>query len=531
MRTIVSAGLGVVLSCFVSSANAGSRLEARIINDITGEALAARVAITNTHGKFIEIEGVHPHVQYLGKRWCYVDGAFAFSIPEGGAGLEIRRGLETRPLFAALPGDPGRKNFQRTFRLRHWVDLRQKGYFSGDIHAHLPVPREAHFQMRAEDLNALTLLRLADPEHTLPVNEFFTGKLDAHSTPACEIYVSQEVQDFQMGHLTLLNLTNLVAGYHDMGGTLEYWRSRPHWDLLRAMRSARDQNGIVVWSHFCSLPGAQSPVGVALGLVDALELITWNDPTQFPNHWSPWLNSGKAQADFPVMRPVDLYYQYLNAGFRLPIAAGTDKFGEEIPLGSNRTYAHVREPANYAFWLAAVKDGRAFVSNGPILEFDADGHEPGDVVQFQGIRRVKARVLARSIVSFTTLEIVMNGETVGHKTVALDKNYPSDGVYSMEVEASFELSRSSWVAARVVDHPDLRNRILPRDVSTFAHTDPVYFLQDGRRVREETSIVYLRKYVEGLLHWLQTQPKFFNEHDRLNATRTAEEALRIYSAR
>ena len=176
----------------------------------------------------------------------------------------------------------------------------------------------------------------------MAINKYFTGRLDANSTPGCEIYVSQEVQDWQMGPSTLLGLTHLVPGYPDAGGSLEYWKSHPHWDLTRAMRATREQNGTVFWSHMSSLPGAQCPIGIALGLVDGIELITWNDPTQLPNHWSPWLNSGMSQAEFPVMRGVDLYYQYLNAGFRLPIAAGTDKFGEDIPLGSNRVYARVK---------------------------------------------------------------------------------------------------------------------------------------------------------------------------------------------
>lgn len=84
------------------------------------------------------------------------------------------------------------------------------------------------------------------------------------------------------------------------------------------------------------------------------------------------------------------------------------------------------------------------------------------------------------------------------------------------------------LAARVVDNPDLRNRILPRNVSVFAHTSPVYFLKDGQKVREPASVAYLRKYVEGTLHWLGTHPAFFDERDRQNAQRDAEEALRVY---
>ncbi len=530
--SLVLAGVGPILGCRApgASTGAGARLEARVVDDATGAPLAARVAVTNPDGKFVEIDGKHAHVQYLGKRWCYVDGSFTVAVPASGAVLEIRRGLETLPLSAKIPGDTSGQVVQKTFRLRRWIDLRSQGYVNGDLHAHLPIPKEAYPQMRAEDLNALVLLYLPDPENPLAINRYFTGRLDAGSTPGGGIYVGQEVQDWQMGHLNMLGLAKLVPGYPRAGGTLEYWKSQPQWDLIRALRAVREQNGTVFWPHMSSLPGAELPIGLALGLVDGVELITWNDPTQLPNHWGPWLNSGMSQAEFPTLRGVDLYYQFLNAGFRLPIAAGTDKLGEDIPLGSNRVYARVAEPAGYEAWLAAVKAGRGFVTNGPILEFTADEAEPGDVVEFQGTRRIHARVRARSILPFTTLEIVMNGEPVGHKTIPNGDGPPKDGLYAMEVEATVELARSAWLAARVVDHPDLRNRILPRELSVFAHTDPVYFLQDGRQVREEASVAYLRKYVRGVLHWLGTEPTFANEEDRRAARRAAEEALRFYES-
>jgi TolB protein len=528
--SLVLVGMGPMLGRCAPAAGAGARLEARVVDDATGAPLAARVAVTNTDGKFVEIDGKHDHVQYLDKRWCYVDGSFALAIPASGAAIEIRRGIETLPLSATIPGDASGKTIEKTYRLRRWIDMRQQGYFNGDIHAHLPVPAEAVAQMRAEDLNALVLLYLPDPENPWPINKCFTGRLDTHSTPGCEVYVGQEVQDWQMGHLNMLGLTRLVDGYPRAGGTLEYWKSQPNWDLIRAMRAVREQNGTVFWPHMSSLPGAELPVAVALSLVDGIELITWNDPTQLPNHWGPWLNSGMSQAEFPTLRGVDLYCQFLNAGFRLPIGAGTDKFSEEIPLGSNRVYARVAEPAGYEAWLAAVKAGRGFVTNGPILEFTADEAKPGDVVEFQGTKQIHARVKARSILPFTTLEIVFNGDPVGHKTVAIPNNTPKDGLYSMEVEATVELTKSGWLAARVVDHPDLKNRILPRDVSVFAHTDPIYFLQDGRKVREETSVAYLRKYVKGTLHWLATKPPFANEDDRREAQQAAEEALKFYES-
>jgi hypothetical protein len=288
---------------------------------------------------------------------------------------------------------------------------------------------------------------------------------------------------------------------------------------------------MIVWAHMSSLPGEQLPVALALGWLDAVELITWNDPVELPNHWGPWLNSGFPQAEFPVMRGVDLYYQFLNAGFRVPLAAGTDKFFEEIPLGSNRTYAKVAGPPTYTNWLAGVRAGRGFVSNGPLLEFDVDGRQPGDVVSFSEPRLVRARVTARSILPFNTLEIVCNGNVIGHKTIAPPQTPPAGGVYAWSIETTTTLDSSSWLAARVVDHPDLRNRILPRSLSVFAHTSPVYVLRDGRDVRAQASLNYLGRYVEGFLRWLDTRPPFFNKEDLEQARRDARVALRFYRDR
>jgi hypothetical protein len=128
------------------------------------------------------------------------------------------------------------------------------------------------------------------------------------------------------------------------------------------------------------------------------------------------------------------------------------------------------------------------------------------------------------------LEIVLNGELVEHVVLPLPRNIPVDGVYSMELETTVELSRSSWLAARVIDNPDLRNPILPRGSSVFAHTSPIYFLRNGRKVSEAASIAYLSKYVKGILHWLSTQPTFVRNEDLLKVRKEAEEALHYYES-
>ena len=525
--------LWLVAGLFLPVVAKENRLEAKLVDAATGQPLAARVALTNPDGRFLEIDGKHEHVFYLSKRWCYVNGSFTASFPASGAIIEIRRGLETRPFTDRISCPLLSKRLEKTFKLRRWTDMHAKGFESGDIHAHVPLPEEAHREMLAEDLNDVALL--STEIAGCPTTKLFTGKIDWNSTPGCELYIGEEIFDWQMGHLTLLGLNQMVTGFPSMGGTFMMLSSAPHWDVLRAAKAAHEQHGVVGLSHFSNLPGAESPIGVALGLVDILEIMVFNDPTQLPSHWDPWKNSGMSQAEFPILRGIDLYYQYLNAGFRLPIAAGTDKGRDELPLGSNRTYAPVGGSGGFDKWLASVKAGTCFVTNGPILEFEVDGQTPGNSVEFQGVKQGKARVKASSILPFNTIEIIMNGDVIATKTISSQNSSglpntftAKDGVYSMELETTVELSRSSWLAARVADHPNLRNYILPRNLSVFAHTNPIYFIKEGHKVREEASIAYLRKYVKGVMHWLSTKPEFTKEEDRQTTEKAAAEALKIY---
>jgi hypothetical protein len=321
----------------------------------------------------------------------------------------------------------------------------------------------------------------------------------------------------------------MVPGYPIVGGTLESY-THTHWLMSHAMDETHRQGGVVAWSHFSNLPGAESPVAIALGKIDALELMTYDDPTQLPSHWGPWKNSGMPTAEFPVLRGMDIWYQYLNAGFKLPIVAGTDKMADDIPMGSNRYYAFTNGDTTYSAWLSAIKSGHGFITNGPILTFDAEGHASGETVDFSGTMKVHARVTAQSILPFATLEIIVNGWVKGHKTIFTSDNPPVGGIYTMNVEADLVLDKSCWIAARVAEDPDNKLRILPRGLSIFAHTNPVYFIRNGEKIKDDASIDYLRKYVMGTIHWLQTNPEFDNPDDRTEALRLAGEALQVYES-
>lgn len=213
------------------------RFEGRIIDDKTGKPLAATVVLTDGNGKPVEIDGKHGHVEYLGKRRCYVDGRFAVTASPGRLRVEIRHGLETFPLQQDLdlPGS----SEPMAFRLRRWIDMRAQGYMSGDTHVHFLSQSDSHLQMRAEDLNVLNLL-VSDFTND---RDKFSGRLDAVSTPDNAVFVGQESRDWQNGHVILLGIREIVEPFQPFGGKFQE-RNEPNLLMARILREARQQGGV-----------------------------------------------------------------------------------------------------------------------------------------------------------------------------------------------------------------------------------------------------------------------------------------------
>lgn len=501
----------------LAAAQETARFVGRIVDGQSGQPLAAAIVLKNADGKTIEIDGEHPHTHYLEQRWCYADGQFSLAGDARDLSIEIRRGLETLPIRKAI--DSGAA--EQTFRLERWINMADRGYLSGDSHVHMLSTAQCHLQMRAEDLAVLNLL-VGDFTNDI---DSFSGRLDPVSTPGHSVYVGQEFRDWQQGHITLLRLRKLVEPLRPFGGIFNEKTYR-HLHLAPAASEARAQGAVVTWAHFDNLPGTESPIDIALGLIDAVELITYDDPTGPPPHWEPWrMERPTGLPALPVLPGIELYYHYLNAGFRLPVAAGTDKMSEGIPVGSSRFYANVGKEQTFDAWLAGLKAGNGFITNGPLLTFEVEGRESGEVIDFHEPRTVTARATARSIHPFTRLQIVVNGEAAATNAAP---TRDAAGIYEAKIETRIDLDRSAWVAARVSEPNREGKLILPRDLTVFAHSNPVYFLKDGAKVRVQESIDHLLLYMRYSGHWFRTAARFESEPKKQQAVQAAEQAMEFY---
>ena len=124
---------------------------------------------------------------------------------------------------------------------------------------------------------------------------------------------------------------------------------------------------------------------------------------------------------------------------------------------------------------------------------------------------------------------MVNGETAAIRSIP-DRNRPGpDGLYTLEMEGTFDLDRSSWLAARVAANPASRSPILPRGLTVFAHANPIYFLRNGAKVRELSSIRYLQTYVRGSNTLAEHRSSLCHSAEKEEALRLADQARRFYA--
>jgi hypothetical protein len=91
----------------------------------------------------------------------------------------------------------------------------------------------------------------------------------------------------------------------------------------------------------------------------------------------------------------DSFYRYLNAGLRVPFSTGTDWFMYDF----SRCYARVEGELTPETWLAALRAGRTFITNGPLLEFRVNDSGLGDTIALDQPASSRRLLRVRSMVT------------------------------------------------------------------------------------------------------------------------------------
>ncbi len=461
--------------------------------DAQGKRVAARVFLTAADGLAYAPDNAWMHADDSFDRserpfeahYFDTSGTAEVTVPVGVVELGVMRGFEFAFEQRRVEVKPDAVA-NVAVRLLARIPYEHAEWISGDVHTHMNyagtyrnTPAHLVEQADAENLAIVEDL-VVNKEQRIPDVAYFSPKLDVASTLNHLLLHGQEYHTSYWGHLGLLNLTkNFIlpgyAGYPNTAAASLYPANANIADLAHA------QGALVGYVHpFDSVPDpakdasltAELPVDVALGKVDYIEVVGFSDHKSTAEVW----------------------YKLLNCGFRLPTAAGTDFMGNYAslrgPVGLNRVYAEVKPgPLKIEPWLASIKWGRTFATNGPLLHFTLGGQGVGGDVRLEEKQDVKFTAAMTSIVPVDHLQVVCNGKV--SRELALDVAHTS-----AHVDGTIPIDASGWCVLRAfsdkAEYPIL-------DLYPYATTSPVYVSVADAPVQSAADAAYFVAWIDRLI--------------------------------
>jgi len=452
----------------------------RVNDPDTGRPIPARIRFTDRAGKYYAPYGRLTEFEHTtaaanagnvavnGEHFAYIDGQCEIYLPDERLTVQIEHGPEYRSITEEVRLGPGKLALR--FQLPRCARLDQQSWFSGDPRVFDVSPHAAHLEASAEGINVANLLARAWqqivhssdllPSPAAATNWTVTNLLAWSGSEACLdrnghlLAVNTYHSHPTLGSLCLLHchrpIFPLRFGPPD---SLDDWR------LEDWCRQCHRKNGLVVWHCHAGFSGGEALADAVNGRLDALDLDDW-----------------------AMAEGLALWYRLLNAGFRLPLACGSGKSDSSRPIGAARTYARLPEgqQLGYWSWIEAVRAGRTFVTQGPLLLFTVNDTDPGTQISpIAGPIRIRAEVLGRHPID--RIEIVADGEVI------------AEGSTPLEVESE----TAGWWAARC--HSGGR---------ITAHTSPVYSsLGSPSAVRRDAAHYLVNQFCR-MLDWTREMGRF-----------------------
>jgi hypothetical protein len=467
----------------------------------------ARYYLTDSSGKHWDPPGALIYSQRTEHHFITANG-FQVELPAGRYSLTAERGLEYRPLRIDITGRPAR-SLNLNIQPRRWIDMNRRGWYSGDLHNHRRIA-DMPLLLRAEDLNLAPTLtdwvwddreRTTAPDTTEPFRT-----IDAKHVYSV---LDKEVERLKAGPgaVDLVGLRSRIP----FDGYLLHPTNEVFAKLAHAQGAWVDAEKIV-WRDVAALAalGHIDFAGIVYNHFNRQDVETETDSWGMIPKWRPEF---KTPQGMPLWA-MEVYYRFLNCGLRLAVSAGSASGVKAAPLGYNRVYVKLDQPFSYDAWFRALKAGRSFATNGPILSLTVDGIGPGEVMRMPtGARRtVRIRAQAQSLNPMDRIEVLFKGRVIR----------TAQGPGRLNLNFSFDLHESGWFAARAFERPDHTVR--------FAHTSPVYIeAGDDRGIVPEDAQFFL-DWIDREIAFYRSLPGFREPAHRQAMLDLFERARGIYTS-
>lgn len=420
----------------------------------------ARVSILHADGHPLVPSGHQARFDgQTGTVFFYSSGVLDMEVPAGELTVTVARGLAAPVERATVRVSSGART-SLDVELQPVWDAGAAGWLSGDQHFHLNYggpyrlePQDLSLILEAEELDMATPL-VANLHERFGEQQWF-GWGDAGEAPM--VRFGQEVRSHFLGHVGLIGTDEMFWPWVWGPGYEVYGQDdRTNAEVTA---HARAQGGVAAYVHpagadpFANPAAPGLPVELVadgvLGDVQALEIAClWTDEVGTAEVW----------------------HHLLNLGHQVIATSGSDvmlNFYRTMAPGATRTYVHTGEARDFDAYMDALKAGRSFVSNGPLVEFTVDGAMPGEVTEADGGAAWSLRL--HSAVDVGLIDVIVNGEVVESINAGEGTHQTFDG--------DIDLPDGGWVALRVTgpettDWPGM-------DSYAFAHTSPVWIGEVG----------------------------------------------------
>jgi len=187
---------------------------------------------------------------------------------------------------------------------------------------------------------------------------------------------------------------------------------------------------------------------------------------------------------------IEDWLHLLNRGYYYPIIGSSDSHSidKEEP-GYSRTYVYYQggkgDNLDSDSLFRAIKKGRSFVSNGPLVEFRInDTHAPGDpLIRVQGKTKILIRVQSPPWISVDEVRLIINGE----RKIIFSVKSEAESLIKFDEEIELKLREDAYLAVEVLGnrslYPVLQKQAKEdryhRANLPYALTNPVFIDVDG----------------------------------------------------
>ena len=474
----------------VTEGPTAGRLHVTIVDAASGQPTPCRVNVVGADGNYYQprdnrllpfsltgkwpdtLAGNRPGkapIRYFG-RFFYTPGEFTVEVPAGRARIEVWKGFEYRPETLMIDAATGESREAR-ISLTRAAPMAAEGWYSGDPHLHFICASGA------DDDTIFDLLEAEDVRmgFVLCYNEntsLYGGVMPEMATPQLHglgLKSACKRGDYQ-----------IISGQEYRNGVLG------HLNLFCAIRScSMARSSIPTWDR-CSARSAPERASAAVMRFMRTAATAWRfGPTWCKGRPTAWSCCSLASI---AVSGSTVGITCWGPGFAFPaLRRAIIRPVASWPIAGRMCMWTASRPSRAG--CAARAEGRSFMTTGPLVLLEVDGHRPGDTITTPDGApvTVNARVSVRSEAApVTDVQLIVNGRVERELKVKVS----SGESQKLELSGALRLSEPSWIAARAFSTSPSGS------ADAESHTNPVYVHLNGQAPYNEADLDWLVERID-----------------------------------